>query len=114
MPDGYIDLVGLSGATYRYYTLLFPRDASAIMACSGNYAFLKALPNGLFAVLYIGESENLSERISGHDRWLDAVRLGITHVVAHTTLNAMARLSEERDLIARLNPPLNAQYRTAG
>jgi hypothetical protein len=108
----YVDWTGLSGTTYRYHFLDKP-TADGILAVAGNYVFVKRLPDGnTYSPLYFGEAENLQDRIPYHDRWQDAVRAGMTHVMAHKTEGGVtARLAEERDLIQRWNPPLNVQHR---
>jgi hypothetical protein len=110
----HIDWPGKSGETYRYW-FLDDTTAHGINAVAGNYAFVKHLPSGKFVPLYFGESEDLQDRIPGHELWREALRLGATHVMAHTTpAGEQARLDEERDLIQRWNPPLNVQHRTTG
>jgi hypothetical protein len=81
---------------------------------------IEALDRTLIALGYDGdlkavESENLKERIPRHECWPEAVRLGATHVLAHTTpAGEQVRCAEEQDLIALWNPPLNVQHRTTG
>jgi hypothetical protein len=107
----YIDWIGSSGATYRYW-FLADLTASGILPRGGNYAFVRRLPNGNFVPIYFGEAADLRVRIPNHDRWDDAKRAGVTAVMAHTTpAGEAARCSEERDLIRRWNPPLNVQHR---
>jgi hypothetical protein len=107
-----IDWPGQSGRTYRYW---LNSMADGFMAVSGNYAFVKILPNGNAIPLYFGESDDLSRRLTQHEIWPQAVRLGATHVMSHTTPTGyLSRLDEERDLIARWNPVLNTQHRTTG
>jgi len=113
--ETYIDWLGASGSTYRYWFLEAPKVSATIKDEGGNYAFVKQLPNGNFIPLYFGEGESLRGRIPSHDRWNDALRLGATHVMSHTTpVGSLARLVEERDLIQKWNPPLNTQHRTTG
>lgn len=108
-----IDWTGRSGAKYRYW-FLTSIEASGIQAVAGNYAFVKQLPNGNFVPLYFGEASDLRARIPSHDRWSDAKRAGVTHVMAHMTPGGeAAQLAEERDLIQQWNPPLNVHHRKA-
>lgn len=112
MSDETIDWPGLSGKTYRYW---LNDMANGFREVAGNYAFVRQLPNGNFIPLYFGESENLKDRLSNHEVWPQARRLGATHVMTHTAPDGeLARFAEERDLIAQWNPPLNVQHRTAG
>lgn len=109
-----ITFAGASGKTYQYFFLI-SLDASGIVDGGGNYAFLKELPNGNFVPLYFGIAQSLRQRLPNHEVWPAAKRLGATHVAGHTTpAGEKARLDEERDLIARWNPALNTQHRTAG
>jgi len=105
----YIDFPGKSGNFYRYW-FLANRDAKSIKTVAGNYMFIKQSGNGWVPV-YIGQAQNLSERISTHERWKDAVARGATNAVAHTTEGReAARLAEERDLIEYWKPSCNTQY----
>ena len=110
--DQYIDWMGKTGATYRYWFLTNPSNANGVKKGPGNYAFVKRLANGNFLPLYFGESEDLQARIPTHDRWSDALRAGMTHVMAHTTPNggSVAQLGEERDLIQHWGPVLNTHH----
>ncbi|WP_316226226.1 hypothetical protein [Bradyrhizobium sp. SZCCHNS3052] len=81
----------------------------------GNYGFLKHIGNQRYTPLYFGQADSLRNRLLNHERWADAVRAGATVLVTHTTpAGEAARLSEEKDLIAKWNPPLNVQHRTTG
>lgn len=107
----YIDWAGNSGKVYRYW-FLADITASGIKAVGGNYAFVKKLANGNFTPLYFGQADDLKARIPCHDRWDDARRAGVTHVMAHSTQGGLEiRCDEERDLIQRWKPPLNVQHR---
>jgi hypothetical protein len=109
-----VDFIGKSGATYRYWNLI-DITAAGIQAVSGNYVFAKLLADNTYLPLYFGQADNLQARIPSHERWPEAVRLGATHVLAHSTLTGEpARLAEERDLIQYWNPPLNVQHRQIG
>jgi hypothetical protein len=106
-----IDWPGQSGKSYRYH-FLDNITAYGILAVSGNYAFVKQLANGNFIPLYFGQAENLQERIPNHDRWEDAKRAGVTHVMAHSTQGGEAvRCAEEVDLMRQWQPLLNTQHR---
>lgn len=107
----YIDWRGESGQLYRYWVLATVRP-EGILAAGGNYGFFKTVPSGDLSPLYFGEAKDLKVRISGHELLPEAVKLGCTHVMAHTTpAGEQARLVEEKDLIRFWNPPLNIQHR---
>lgn len=77
------------------------------------YMFCK-LENGKYVPLYIGRAQNLSERLSGHERKADALRLGALYLLVHTPPAFAARVNyieAERRLIAHYNPVLNTQHR---
>jgi hypothetical protein len=128
----WVSLTGLTGRSYGYESYDRYGDWREQPA---NYAFgyfssglgigsfgdinglvgLSALATmgGHWVIVYIGEADNIKTRMSSHDRWLDAVALGATHVLAHLNFGSVeARKAEERDLIAHYNPSLNAQHRT--
>ncbi|HYC06218.1 MAG TPA: hypothetical protein VED40_23215 [Azospirillaceae bacterium] len=99
---------GVQG-TYRYWLL---RDRFSAVAEPGNYMFVKLAQN-VWIPLYIGETDNLSDRLPNHERWAEVVRHGATHIMAHTSPGGVVlRRAEERDLIARWNPVCNVQHRT--
>ena len=108
----YIDWPGQSGKTYRYW---FLDRTGPINAVAGNYAFVMELANGSYRPVYFGETDDLQDCITSHERWNEAVRRGAKHVMGHTTpAGGLARCDEEMDLVQRWNPPLNVQYRTTG
>ena len=106
-----IDWTGKSGKKYRY-EFLNNITAAGINPVSGNYAFVKQLPNRNFIPLYFGQAENLQARLPNHERWEEAKRLGATYVMAHSTQGGDAvRCAEEIDLIQQWQPPMNTQHR---
>lgn len=108
-----VTLTGLSGRKYDYYIRRITDDW---LDKPGNYVFAGPVSHGIlqgWTIPYVGETISLKTRLTGHERWQSAIRLGASHVLAHVNLNAVARLAEERDLIRAYNPPLNVQERTA-
>ncbi|MCS3449532.1 hypothetical protein M2222_001647 [Bradyrhizobium elkanii] len=111
----YINFSGASGAVYSYWRVDQPRNGATLQDVGGNYAFLKKLPNGNYVPVYFGQADSLRNRLPSHERLDDAIKAGASVVVAHTTpAGEAARLSEERDLIAKWNPVLNTHHRTTG
>lgn len=105
----YIDWPGKSGKTYRYWFLdsLAPEG---IQAVAGNYMFVKPT-NGGWVPVYIGQAEDLKNRLPAHERLKDAVAAGATATMAHTTPGGEAvRLAEEKDLIEMWLPSLNTHH----
>jgi len=108
-----VDWAGASGQSYRYWALADTTRAG-IQAVAGNYVFAKEVTPNQFQPLYFGQADDLQARIPTHERMRDAIKLGATHVMAHSTQGGLeARCDEERDLIARWNPPMNVQHRVA-
>lgn len=62
--------------------------------------------------LYVGETGSFRDRIPCHERWLEAVGLGATHVHAMVAPLAEMRAAVERELIAGYQPPLNLRLRS--
>jgi hypothetical protein len=107
----FIDWQGQSGTVYRY---VFVDILQPILAIAANYAFVIKLANGKFLPLYFGETDDAKRRLANHERWNEALRLGMTHVMAHSTQGGEAvRCREESDLIAFWQPALNVQHRQA-
>ena len=98
---------GASGNEYKYWIYAI---GSSFVAEPGNYIFAKEGPAGQWTPIYIGESGDLKDRLSGHDK-LDCVnRHGGTHIHAHTSPGGQAvRRVEEADLIAKWDPPCNKE-----
>ena len=98
---------GNSGKTYTYE--VYPINGP-FPSAPGNYIFAKENPS-TWIPLYIGQSGDLRDRltpITSHEKYPCAKARGITHVHVHVNYGGeQARLAEERDLIARWNPPCN-------
>lgn len=95
---------GKSGAQYKYWIYKLPPD---FKAQPGNYVFAKETKPGSWAPVYIGQTNDLSERFDDHHQAGCIRRNGATHIHVHLNKSKQARLDEESDLIARWNPPCN-------
>ncbi len=105
-----IDWPGSSGKSYRYW---FSAFIDTFKDEGGNYMFVKPLQNGNYLPVYIGQADSLQKRLSNHERLDEAMRLGATFVMTHTTpAGEAARLAEEADLIAYWQPILNTHHRS--
>lgn len=62
-----------------------------------------------YDVLYVGQSKTLLDRLSSHEQWPAAVRLGMTHVLITFVPSQADRDKLERILIQDLTPQLNTQ-----
>jgi len=98
---------GLSGQRYQYWYT--PISKFSGKHEPGNYILAQAAQGG-WRPLYVGECQSLRDRCTLHEKWDAAIRLGATHIHAHTTPGGLQRrLDEETDLRRRWNPPLNKQ-----
>lgn len=75
----------------------------------GVYIFVRP-NNGKWQALYVGQTDSFSRRLSNHEKWAAAARMGATHVHA-VSANEADRLAIEADLIGKFQPPLNTQLR---
>lgn len=95
---------GRSGTNYKYW--IYPINHS-LKAEPGNYVFAKEVSPGRWRPIYIGQTENLDERLDDHHKAGCIQAHGATHIHAHLNGSKKARLDEEQDLIARWNPVCN-------
>ncbi len=110
MSTDVIDWPGKSGNSYRYW---FSAFTDTFKDEGGNYMFVKQIPNGNYLPVYIGQADSLRKRLSNHERFDEAKRLGATIVMTHTTpAGEAARLAEEADLIAYWQSALNTHHRS--
>ena len=63
----------------------------------------------LWTALYVGQTESLAARLPTHERWLEATRLGATHIHVRVEPLAMLRAAMEQQLIQTYQPRLNVQ-----
>jgi predicted GIY-YIG superfamily endonuclease len=98
---------GSSGQKYEYW--IFPIE-TIFKNEPGNYIFSKELNTGYWSACYIGQTENLNQRLGDHEKEACARRNGATHIHAHLTSGGETiRKAEERDLIQKWTPPCNEQ-----
>jgi hypothetical protein len=113
--NDYIDWIGESGSSYRYWFADRPNVNATIKNEGGNFAFVMRLANRNFIPLYFGHADSLSHELPNHDRFAEAIRAGATHVMSHTTPGGEdARWVELGDLIRQWRPVLNVQRRQSG
>ncbi len=103
---GEIVLIGKSGREYLYHRI--PVNNWIWHAVPGNYALIGPAN----AVLYVGQTENFSDRQPGpnHEKWNQACGYGLVSIFARVNHGGEeARLAEEKDLIHSYSPPCNIQ-----
>ena len=99
---------GQSGRTYDYEVHLI---GTTFAEKPGNYIFA-AISDGRWKACYIGQTENLHDRLANHEKEPCAMRYGASHVHAHVTTGGEAvRKAEEEDLIRLHKPPCNDQLK---
>jgi hypothetical protein len=99
---------GKSGTKYIYE--IYP-IATEFKAVPGNYIFARESRPGYWSARYIGQTNNLNERLGDHEKEACAKRNGATHIHVHSNGNGEhARKTEEKDLILNNQPPCNDQY----
>ena len=96
---------GLSGRQYEYR--IYPLGAN-FKAVPGSYIFAKETSQGRHRPIYIGETEDLSERFDNHHK-MPCIRLqGATHIHVHQNDGGVAaRRMEEDDLVNKWSPSCN-------
>lgn len=105
---------GASGSLYNYY---LPQHVSTgtIPAVAGNYIFA-TLSNNVWHTLYVGESENLQNRlvINHHEKMDECERYahpnGFSILYHGNGLGQEGRLFEEDDLRRSLHPHFNRYF----
>jgi hypothetical protein len=99
---------GVSGRLHRF-AILAP-DAP-LPAGPAVYAFARPGLGGRgWTPLFLSRTANLAQRMSGHESWEDACRLGATHILLHQREERDAREAVEADLAAALRPVLNGVF----
>lgn len=79
-------------------------------AVPGLYIFA-GIQDGMWKPLYVGKTDSFRDRLTYHDKWNQAIALGMTHIHASVLHDARARAQLEQQFISMLQPPLNVQHR---
>ena len=96
---------GLSGKEYKYWIY---KIGTSFKEEPGNYIFAKETKAGYWRPCYIGETENLNQRLGDHEKEECARRHGFTHIHAHlNSAGEAVRRTEEKELIMKWKPPCN-------
>lgn len=74
---------------------------------AGIYIFAGRNLQNQWVPLYIGQASSLRNRLPNHERWMDAVRKGATHVHAKAVHAQQDRDNLEGLLIRTYQPTLN-------
>ena len=96
---------GQSGEKYKYYIYRLDATHNAVPA---NYIFAKETRPSFWKPIYIGETEDISERFDYHHK-IDCIRReGATPIYTHkSSEDKKVRCAEESDLVSKCKPPCN-------
>lgn len=95
---GTITWTGQSGKEYKYWIYDI---GTTFTKAPGNYIFARKTETGTFSPIYMGQTEDLSERFDNHHKMPCIKKNGATHIHIHRNDNEKDRLAEESDLIAK-------------
>jgi len=105
---GTLTLTGISGNRYMFDVYLFGTKFKAIGAV---YYISKRVQkpdgNGNHANIYIGQTEDLSERFDNHHKESCFIKHNANCISIHQEGNERRRLAIEADIINSLEPPCN-------
>ena len=76
-----INWPGKSGRSYTYY--IYPRGTQFTPEQPGNYIHAKETSPHKFSPVYIGQTKDLNERLSNHEKRECVNKHGATHVCVH-------------------------------
>ena len=96
---------GKSDTGYKYLIYDLGDTHDAVPA---NYIFVKETSKDIVKPIYIGETEDISERFDYHHKMPCIKRNGATHLGTHkSSANKKVRCEEEADLVANYSPVCN-------
>ena len=106
MAERTIDWEGISGKKYKYW--IYDIGYDKFDPVPANYIFTKEPKPRTHEPIYIGETEDISERFDYHHK-IDCIRRnGATHIHAHkSNSDKEIRCLEESDLINKWKPICN-------
>ena len=106
MAERIIFWEGASGTKYKYW--IYDIGYDKFDPVPANYIFAKEAEPQKHEPIYIGETEDISERFDDHHK-IDCIRRnGATHIHAHkSNSDKETRCSEESDLINKWKPICN-------
>lgn len=101
---------GKSGQKYAFETYPIGQE---LLPLAGVYVFFTIPQKDVARAIYVGETEDFSNRLNsglrGHLGYKRALAYGVTHVAVRVVTDNTVRLAIETDLRHGLNPPANLQ-----
>ena len=105
MAEETIKWIGQSGKEYTYWVYII---GTTFNKCPANYIFAKRTQPDKLLAIYIGETEDISERFDSHHKMPCIRQNGATHICVHKSSgDKKLRCAEESDLIANYHPVCN-------
>jgi len=104
MSQGTVIWKGKSGKTYEF-EVWGKNTTWNEVACV--YTVTRKLADGRYGCIYIGETDNMRNRFSGHENESCFDRHNWTHVCTYRENNSDERLRIEADILANYNWPCN-------
>ena len=97
--------------TWLSYDFLVYEQSGGWNDIAGVYIFAGLNQQGLWFPLYVGRTDSFVNRIPNHERWLEAISIGASHVHAMAESLEANRVRIENHLIQAYQPPLNVQLK---
>jgi hypothetical protein len=99
---------GASGAKYQFAVYTLDTKFNNIGAVYGfTQRTIDAVAKEWHALLYIGETGDLADRIANHEKWLCVSQHGVNRICAHPDGDAQSWLQKEADLVKNNDTPCN-------
>ena len=100
----YVDVVGASGARYRFMRL---KDGRPLSPMGGNFIYGRHT-GSRFELIYAAEVQNLLK--DARERWSEALeRYQVSELYTRLNISERVRQLELADIIEAVTPPMNAQ-----
>ena len=104
IPYGWHVWRGETAARYRFK---ITKTDKAIPDAGGIYVMVRRSWFFFLTPVYIGKASNLQSRLIGHERWVEARKLGANERHYLCIRSEQKRQQIEEDLIRHYTPPLN-------
>lgn len=101
-----IEFTGKSGSIYRYTAL---EEERALPPAGANFVIARITPEGA-ALLFVGETDNLSSRSWRQPLSEAKDAYGDADVLMRLNVRSAVRMAERDDLIQQHQPPMNAAH----
>ena len=101
-----IDTVTFPSSSGKKHTFTAYTTDTVFPQVGAVYIFTKQVNNS-YTRLYIGQTDNLDERISNHEEWPCVRQHGVNSICVLEKSGAFSRLQIEQDLLGLGNTPCN-------